>query len=172
MTCRPLALLAAFGLAASLGGCAGYELGPVKPTYLARVKTIAVPTARSEDLIPRLETLVTNAVIKEMQRDGTYRVVNGGADAVLLVTAESATRTATRTVRGNVLLPSEFVLDLRLRYELRAGSRTGRVLDGGKVSGQTTLFVSTDLEQDQRQAVPRAAEQAAARLVSQLSEGF
>lgn len=159
--------------ATSLTGCAGYTLGPAKPAYLAKIKTISIPTFRSDAIEPRVETLVTSSVIKELQRDGTYRVAPEGAgDATLLGTIESLERTPVRTVRGNVLQPAEFVLEMKIRFELREGGKNGRVIDGGRVSGQASFFASTDLQQDQRQAVPRAAEQAASRLTGQLSEGF
>ncbi len=167
------ASLATVVCAVALGGCAGYTLGPVKPGYLKDISSISVPTFRSEDLEPRTETLVTSTIIKEFQRDGTYRIAPSGAgDATLLCTIESLQRYPVRTVRGNVLQPAEFVLELKIRYELHQGGAKGRVLDGGRVSGQASFFASTDLQQDQRQAAPRAAEQAAQRLVSQLSEGF
>lgn len=168
----PVALLAVLA-AASLPGCAGYKLGPARPTHLAKVQSIAVPTFRSDVLEPRAETLVTSSVIKEMQRDGTYRIAREGTgDATLVGTIESLERTPVRTVRGNVLQPAEFVLEMKIRFELREGGKDGRVIDGGRVSGQASFFASTDLQQDQRQAIPRAAEQAAARLTGQLSEGF
>ncbi|MBS0660803.1 MAG: hypothetical protein JSR82_21505 [Verrucomicrobia bacterium] len=157
----------------SLSGCAGYQLGPAKPAYLSKVQSISVPTFRSEVLEPRAETLVTSSVIKEFQRDGTYRIApEGRGDATLLGTIESLERTPVRTVRGNVLQPAEFVLEMKIRFELREGGKDGRVIDGGRVSGTASFFASTDLTQDQRQAIPRAAEQAAARLTGQLSEGF
>jgi hypothetical protein len=156
-----------------LTGCAGYSLGPVKPSYLKGIQTLAIPMARSEDLTPHVESLLTTTIIKEFQRDGTFRIApSSGGDATLYCTLESIQLTPVRSVPGNVLQASEFVMSLKLRYELRQGGERGRVLDGGHVTGEASFFVSTDLQQDQRQAYPRAAEQAAQRLVSQLSEGF
>lgn len=171
---RRLVLAGLAGIfAVALSGCAGYTLGPAKPAYLSRVQSISVPTFRSDVTEARTETLVTSSVIKELQRDGTYRVAREGAgDATLVGTIESLERTPVRTVRGNVLQPAEFILEMKIRFELREGGVNGRVLDGGRVSGQASFFVSTDLTQDQRQAIPRAAEQAAARLTGQLAEGF
>jgi len=157
-----------------LTGCAGYALGPVKPSYLKNVKTLSIPVARSEDLAPHVEVLLTSTIIKEFQRDGTFRIAgSAGGDATLYVTLEAIQLTPVRSVPGNVLQASEFVMTLKIRYELREGSgNRGKVLDGGHVSGEASFFVSTDLQQDQRQAFPRAAEQASRHLVSQLSEGF
>ena len=156
-----------------MGGCA-YSLGPAKPTYLKTVHTLSVPMFRSEDLAPHVESLLTTTLIKEFQRDGTFKIAPaGGGDATLRCTLEAAQLTPVRSVPGNVLQASEFVMSLKIRYELREGSGDrGRVLDGGRVTGEASFFVSTDLQQDQRQAFPRAAEQAATRLVGQLSEGF
>jgi Lipopolysaccharide-assembly len=156
-----------------LGGC-GYSLGPVKPSYLKDVKTLSIPVARSTDLAPHVEVLLTSTIIKEFQRDGTFKIAaSGSGDASLYVTLEAIQLTPVRSVPGNVLQASEFVMTLKIRYDLRQGTGDrGRVLDGGHVSGEASFFVSTDLQQDQRQAFPRAAEQAAQHLVSQLSEGF
>lgn len=154
-------------------GCA-YSLGPAKPAYLKSVRSLSVPMFRSDDLAPHVESLLTTTVIKEFQRDGTFKIApTGGGDATLRCTLENVQLTPVRSVPGNVLQASEFVMSLKIRYELReGGSERGRVLDGGRVTGEASFFVSTDLQQDQRQAMPRAAEQAATRLVGQLSEGF
>ena len=169
-----VALLAAFFSALVLPGCAGYSLGPVKPSYLKDVKTLSIPVARNEDLAPHVEVLLTSTVIKEFQRDGTFKIAaSGSGDATLRITLEAIQLIPVRSVPGNVLQASEFVMSLKIRYELRQGTGDrGRVLDGGHVTGEASFFVSTDLQQDQRQAFPRAAEQAAQHLVSQLSEGF
>jgi len=167
-------LLATLLPAFLLAGCAGYSLGPVKPSYLKNIKTLSIPVARSEDLAPHVEVLLTSTIIKEFQRDGTFRIAPSGAgDATLRITLEAIQLTPVRSVPGNVLQASEFVMSLKIRYELREGAgERGRVLDGGHISGEASFFVSTDLQQDQRQAFPRAAEQAAQHMVSQLSEGF
>ena len=156
-----------------LEGCA-YSLGPAKPSYLKSVQRLSVPMFRSDDLAPHVESLLTTTLIKEFQRDGTFKIApTGGGDATLRCTLETVQLTPIRSVPGNVVQASEFVMSLKVRYELREGANErGRVLDGGRVTGEASFFVSTDLQQDQRQAFPRAAEQAAQRLVGQLSEGF
>ena len=152
-------------------GCLGYHLGPAKPAYLKDVHTIAVPVFRNNTLVPGLEGLVTDTVIGQIQQDGTYKVTTmADADAVLTCTIEKLQRTADRSVTGNVLLTSEFELDLGIRYVL--ADRTGKILDSGRLDGQTSFFVGNDVQQDERQAVPLAAQQLAVRVVSEISEGF
>lgn len=164
-------ILLAGGLLA-LSGCAGYHLNSAKPAFLKNIHTVAVPTFRNDTLEPKLEVLVTDTVIKQLQQDGTYQIsTEANADAVLTATIEKLQRNPARSVRGNVLLTREFNLTLTVRFQF-AERTTGRVLDSGTLIGTTSFFVGSDLEQNQRQAIPLAAEQAAVRLTSQLTEGF
>ena len=67
-----------------LSGCLGYHIGPAKPYYLRDIHTIAIPTFTNKTLIPRVEVLVTDTVIKQFQQDGTYRIASSeSADATL-----------------------------------------------------------------------------------------
>ena len=152
-------------------GCAGYQLGPATPAYLRDIHTIAVPTFRNATLEPRIEVLVTNTAIKQFQQDGTFRIVNlDAADATLKAEITSLGRAPARSVRGNVLSTTEFNLTLTVKYALVA--RDGKTLTAGAVGGSTSFFVGTDVNTDQRQAFPLAAEELARHLVSQLSEGW
>jgi hypothetical protein len=157
----------------SLGGCAGYSIGPVQPYYLRSVHSIAVPTFGNKTLVPRIAVLVTDSVIKQFQQDGTYRIAGDDqADAILKGEIARINRAPARSLRGNVLATTEFNLALRVRYSLvERGS--GKVLASPQeVIGTTSFFVGNDIASDEEQALPLAAEAAATQLVSQLSEGW
>ena len=163
----PVLLLLAF----LLDGCAGYQLGPATPGYLKHIHAIAVPTFGNTTLVPRIEVLVTNTVIKQFQQDGTFRIVSeDAADATLKAEITGVSRAPARSVRGNVLSTTEFSLALTVKYTLVG--RDGKVLSPGAVSGSTSFFVGSDVSTDERQALPLAAEELARHLVSQLSEGW
>ncbi len=155
-----------------LSGCLGYHIGPIKPYYLHDIQTIAVPTFKNETLIPRIEALVTDTVIKQFQQDGTYRIANEkNADAVLKAEITRISRSPARSLRGNVLATTEFTLSMRVHYRLVG--RDGQPLGPpGEAVGTTSFFVGTDVVTDERQALPLATEELATRLVSQLSEGW
>ena len=154
-----------------LEGCAGYKLGPAKPGYLRNVHAIAVPTFTNNTLDPRLEVLVTNTAIKQFQQDGTFRIANADtADATLKCEIAGVGRSPARSVRGNVLSTTEFNLTMTVKYTLVG--RDKQTLTAGAVSGSTSFFVGSDVNTDQRQAMPLAAEELARHLVSQLSEGW
>ena len=165
------ALLAAvFCLA--LSGCLGYHVGPVKPYYLRDVHTIAIPTFKNSTLVPRIEVLVTDTVIKQLQQDVTFQIVGGDkADATLNGEVFRILRIPARSVRGNVLATSEFSLALTVKYSL-TGPNGQPLAPPGEAVGSTSFFVSSDVTTDERQALPLATEDLATRLVTQLSEGW
>ena len=155
-----------------LTGCLGYHVGPVKPSVLRDVHVIAVPTFENKTLLPRIEVLVTDSVIKQIQQDGTYKIAEkDNADAVLKAEIIEISRTPARSVRGNVLATTEFNLSMHVRYKLDARSGTS-LTPYAEVVGTTSFFVGTDVTTDERQALPLAAEELATNLVTQLSEGW
>jgi len=176
-------LLAAALACLGLSGCLGYHIGPAKPNYLRDIHTLAIPTFENKTLIPRVEVLVTDTVIKQFQQDGTYRITSGEkADATLKGEIIRVSRSPARSVRGNVLATAEFNLALRVKYRLVGPD--GKVLgQPQEVVGTTSFFVSSivtpdnqqmlgDVTTDERQALPLATEELANHLVTQLSEGW
>ena len=155
-----------------LSGCLGYHIGPAKPNYLRDVHSIAIPTFENKTLMPRVEVLVTDTVIKQFQQDGTYRIVSGDrADATLKGEISRISRSPARSVVGNVLATSEFNLAIHVRWRL-VGPDGKNLGPPGDVVGTTSFFVGTDVTTDERQALPLATEELANRLVTQLSEGW
>lgn len=156
----------------ALSGCLGYHVGPVKPYYLRDIHTIAVPTFKNKTLVPRIEVLVTDTVIKQLQQDGTFQIANGrDADATLSGEISHIRRYPARSVRGNVLATTEFALSLSVRYSL-TGKNGEQLAAPSEAVGTTSFFVSSDVTTDERQALPLATEDLATRLVAQLSEGW
>ncbi|MFZ4484391.1 MAG: LPS assembly lipoprotein LptE [Chthoniobacterales bacterium] len=156
--------------AALLAGC--YTLGDARPRVMEGITTISVPVSRNNTLEPNVEALLADTIVKKIQTDGTYSIARGdGADAVLNTTLTSVNRAPARSVQGNVLATSEFLLFTTVSFELleQAG---GRTVMSGQVTGQTSFFVTGDLQTDESQALPLAFSDAAVKLTSRLSEGF
>jgi outer membrane lipopolysaccharide assembly protein LptE/RlpB len=155
-----------------LTGCLGYHVGPVKPNVLQDIHSIAVPTFENKTLLPRIEVLITDSVIKQLQQDGTYRIANeNNADAILKAEITDISRAPARSVRGNVLATTEFNLTMHVKYKVETSSGTV-LMPSAEVVGTTSFFVGTDVTTDERQALPLAAEELATHLVTQLSEGW
>lgn len=164
----PLLALIAF----TLSGCAGYQLGAIKPTPIRHVQTVAIPSFKNDTLEPRAEVITADALIKQIQLDGTYRVVNSDkADAILEGTIRKIYRKPQRSLIGDVLATQEFTLIIELQVNV-VERTTGKILMRRDAIGTSDFFVSNDIQQDERQALPLATEKAAKRLTSQLTEGW
>lgn len=159
-------------------GCAGYKIGPIQPKFMEGVKTIAVPSFKNDTLEPRVEVPLATAIIKQFQQDGTYQIAGEqDADVIVKGTLERIQRHPSRSVRGNVLLTKEYTLDVKCRF-MMYNRVTGVLVDARTLVGTTSFFVSgstdgsADVNQDERQAIPLAAEDLAIQYVSQVSEGW
>ena len=159
-----------------LSGC-GYHLGEIKPTSMRRVTTIAIPAFKNETLIPRLEAQTADAVVKQFQQDGTYRIESvDRADAIIEGTIKSVERRPMRVFASNVLQTSEFELTLTVHYRV-IDRVTGAVLVEGNAIGVTPFFtegdnINSDIVTTQNMNYPIAAQRMAEHLVSRVAEGW
>lgn len=168
-------LLFALCAAALLGlaGCAGYHVGASVPQRMNGVKTVAVPTFHNDTLVPRLESLSASTVIKEFQKDGTFKVCNAeDADVIISGSISKIRRRGARSVRADIVKQQEYNLSVTFNYTVTRRA-TGEQIDTGILIGQTSFFVSgNDINQDERQALPLAIEKASQRLVSRITTGW
>lgn len=176
-------------------GCQ-YELGDVKPSSYAGIDRIHVPIFKNHTLEPRLSSLVTNAVLKEIQVDGTYTVSNrASCDAVLVGNIREVKKRQLRSVRNDTLESQELKLFLYIDFHLE-DPNTGRKIDStaaegasfgqskhvegaevirarqGRVVGETIQFVDRSYQVGERNALSFAAQDLATKLVSQLANGW
>ncbi|MCB1235853.1 MAG: LptE family protein [Verrucomicrobiae bacterium] len=184
-----LAGIAALGFA----GCAGYQLGSVKPTVYQNIERIHVPTFENDTLEPRAESIVTNAVIKQLQQDGTYKITTAdSADAVLKGKIRRIERRQLRASQTDTLKTTEMRLFMVIEWSLvdpKTGEKMAyteaRDLDEtnvdsvsnlrsrpGRVVGETIQFIDPNFQLSERNAIPLAAQDAAQTLVGQLTNGF
>ena len=174
-----------------LPGCAGYHVGPVKPSAMAHVQKLAVPSFKNSTLEPRLEVMMANALIKQIQRDGSYQITSEkDADAVVEGIIDRIERTPLRGSRSNSNSTStnqntyadfyqttEFSLDLLVSVKV-VEKKSGVTLASRNTKGSASFFVSganprtANVNRDELQAIPQAAEDAAVRITSYLSEGW
>lgn len=177
------------------GGCAGYQLGDVKPSALAGIDDLHVPPFKNSTLEPRLSSLVTNAVLKEIQADGTYRVANrANCDAILVGEIVRIDKSQLRAVRNDTLQSQELNVTIRVDYYLEdpntgerivstaTPSKFGNDKNGanedvvrarmGAVTGTTIQFVDPSFQVGERNAFAVAAQDLATKLVSQIADGW
>ncbi len=156
---------------AILTGCSGYHLGATKPHQLANVTKLAVPTFKNDTLQPRLEVLVTNALIKKLQNSGAYQIVPvSEADAVLKGVILNVSGQPFRSVRNNTLRTAEILTRLMVKYTVE--DSTGKNLIVGQKQGQSNIVLDPNFQLSERQALADAAERLSIIMASELTEGW
>lgn len=159
-------------VALAITSCAGYRIGATKPVELEHIQKIAVPTFRNLSLEPRSSVLVTNMVVKQFQRDGSYQItLEENADAVLRGTIIQMERRQLRSAKFNQLRSREVQLKIRVEYVLEEAS-TGIILAQGTTQGDTNIFLDPNYQLSERQAIEDATREVAERIVSRISEGW
>ncbi|MDX2080540.1 MAG: LPS assembly lipoprotein LptE [Terrimicrobiaceae bacterium] len=166
---RTLALISAAAL--FLSGC-GYKLGEIRPTPMRSVRTLAVPTFKNKTYEPRVEVLLADTLVKTLQLDGTYQIIEDDrADAILYCTLTKVERRSLRSVQDNVLATAEFGLTIEATYQVQ-DRVTGAILLEGREQGRTTFFSGNDLQTIERQAISNAAADLANQISVAVTEGW
>ena len=164
--------LLALNLCLLFTGCAGYHLGGQKPKHLAGVTKLAVPTFENLTLEPRLASVVTNALIKQIQIDGSYQIVpKDQAEAVLEGSINRVDRTQFRSARGNVLRTSQLQMRLTCGFVIR-DTGNGMAIHSGNASANSYVILDTNVQNSEAQALDDAAQRLAANLAVEISEGW
>jgi hypothetical protein len=148
-------------------GCA-YQLGPTNQ-QTAGAQTIDIEYFPNQTIEPGLTDLVANAVRKQVQRDGTYRLTSrGNADIVVTGQIMSYVRVPVGSRRTDVLTPTDY--DIRITVHAKA-MRGGQTVYDGEVSGSALVAYATNLSNSERENAPVAAENLARDLVSRIANG-
>lgn len=163
--------LLALPLLVFLCSCATYQLGNTpKGGGLQDVRVIYVPTAVNETDETAVPGPVTNALLQEIDRDGTFRHARKDeSDAILEVTVKKIERSPIQQSVEQYLTTLQYQLTLTLEYRVYSMKDKKEVIGKTIVSGYTTFFVQGDQTESQRQALPLAAQNAAQNLVSSLA---
>lgn len=158
-------LLAVFFLA----GCIGYRLGSTLPPD---IKTVYVPLFTNSSRDPLIENDATAALIAELQKDGTLKVVNSeNADVILACTLTGVSLNPLRYSRSDVTKPNEYRLTLSASFTLKR-ARDQEVLCEASVIGESTFPFVGNLVAAKQSATPRAAEDLAKRIVEKAVEAW
>ncbi len=165
--------LAALLLVFVLSGCAGYRVGNISGRNLQGVRSVYVPVAKNASLEADLQVILTNAIIQRFNDDGTLEVnQNENADSELDVTIASVIRSATASSTSNILVTEEYQLTITAKVTY-VNRRLGRkIFENVSVTGTTTFFSQSDLEESERQALPLATQDLAQNTVKLVTEGW
>jgi hypothetical protein len=152
----------------TVSGCTGYKLGSNLPPG---IRSVAVPAFVNQTGQPALETLTTGATIQEFQKDGSLKVApREQADSVLEVTLTRYSLTPLRYRENRATTAQEYRLTIRADVILRKSSTKDVVSQTSGVEGYADFETLTDLPSAQRDALPKAAQDLAHRIVKTVVE--
>lgn len=151
-------------------GCGGYKLGPTSGVT-AGSRSVQVNFFQNKTLEPRLVEAVNNALRKNLQQDGTYRLAtDDDGDIIVNGTITDFKRSAVGFQPADILTVRDYLVFLTVH--VHATERlTGKVLLDRDTYGRTTIRVGVDMASAERQAVPQLADDLAKRVTSMLVDG-
>lgn len=168
---KSLLLMLGFSLCSLfLISCAGYQLGGAQPKKYRHIKNIAVSHAKSLIFDPKISALLTGTIIDTISQDGTYRVTTANsADAILTLSVNSLNYRQLASSRFDTSSSSELENRLLVSWQL---VENNNVIGKGSAAGRTNFFVTDNLETARQNALPLAVEDAAQKIIFELTQGF
>lgn len=164
--------LFATSIALLLSNCAGYQLGGQKPNHLQGITKLAIGTFENQTLEPGISSVVTNALIKQIQVDGSYQIVSReNAEAVLEGSIARVDRSQFRSVRQNVLRTSQLQMRLSVGYTIKDAA-SGRTIHTGRGSANSYVILDSNVQNSEAQALEDAAQRLATNIANEISEGW
>jgi len=147
----------------ALAGCANYRWTSPVP---AEMRTISVPTFRNETDIVELGAVATRQVLREFQREGTFKLASADDAAVEV---QGVLKTASASLIHFKRAVSMRAYEQRLVVSADVSvidRRSGKVVvDNRRYVAETTYFSDTDIATARRDASSRAAEDLARQVV-------
>ncbi len=154
--------------------CAGYQLGNIPYEELKGIKKIYVPVVHNETFEPGIQVMVTNAIIRKFDQDGTYKTGRAReSDATLEVKITDLKRNALQRARQNELLSEQYRITLVAEVTFLNHLTGQKFMEKAEFSGETDFFLSTNrVQEGERQALVLAAQDLADNIVRELTEGW
>jgi hypothetical protein len=161
-------LMTGIGLLSTGSGCTGYKLGSNLPPG---IRSVSVPVFINQTGQPALETLTTGAAIQEFQKDGSLSVVpRDQADSVLEVTLTRYALTPLRYRENRTTTAREYRLTIRANVVFRRASTKEILSQTSALEGYADFESLSDLPSAQRDALPKASQDLAHRIVKTVVE--
>ena len=155
-----------------LSSCSSYRLGNNKPIKYKNVESIAVPIVKSDVLKPKLQSLITNAIIRSIQEKGAFKIANEkNSDATLKIKIINIERKQLRANRENVLRTTEMEFTIEIEYQVLNNSN-GVTIEKGNVKAKSSSYLNPNFQLTENHSLRNAAEKLAMSLANKLSEGY
>ena len=155
-----------------LSSCSSYRLGNNKPVKYKNIESIAVPIVQSDVLKPKLQSLVTNAIIRSIQEKGAFKIAKEkNSDATLNIKIINIERKQLRASRENVLRTTEMEFIVEIEYRV-LNNLNGVTIERGNVKAKSSSYLNPNFQLTENHSLRDAAEKLAISLANKLSEGY
>ena len=155
-----------------LSSCSSYRLGNNKPVKYKNIDSIAVPIVQSDVLKPKLQSLVTNAIIRSIQEKGAFKIAKEkNSDATLNIKIINIERKQLRASRENVLRTTEMEFIIEIEYRV-LNNLNGVTIERGNVKAKSSSYLNPNFQLTENHSLRNAAEKLAISLANKLSEGY
>ena len=152
---------------AALAGCASYRWTSSVPEEL---RTVAVPVFENRTSSAELGPIVTQYVLREFQREGTFSIRRSG-DSALEVQGSivKASRDPAAFNRGYGSRASEYRYTVTAEVSLINKDTGKALLNNRRYEAETTFLTRGDLLTTQRDAAARIAQEFARQIVDDVT---
>ncbi|HMP89325.1 MAG TPA: LptE family protein [Kiritimatiellia bacterium] len=149
-------------------GCAGYRVGSMLP---GDIKNVHIPTFVNQTNEPLIENDTTQAVIREIQRDGSLQVVGeADADAILTVVLTGYRLEAVAFRKDVRTAAQQYRVFVTANMVMRRTADQSVVVEAPTVEGKFVFDVVGDLSSSKQNANPEVARDLARTIVQRLVE--
>lgn len=163
---RTFALCSTALLLLLAAGCAGYRLGSMLP---ADIRTVYMPTCVNQTTEPLIEQEVTQAILAQLQMDGSLRVApEGTADTLLEVTLTKFWLDPVAYARGASSTANQYRMSIRAAFVLRRRSDRSVVAESPGVIGWHDFDFTGDMTSSKAVALGPAAEDLGRRILNRI----
>ena len=153
--------------ALALAGCANYRWTSPVPDDM---RTVNVPTFRNETDLLELGAVATRQVLREFQREGTFKIASAD-DAAIEVQGVIKAATVGRIYFKREMAMRAYEQRLVVSADVSfVDRRNGKVMvNNRKYTAETTYFSDADMATARRDASGRAAEDLARQIVDDVT---
>lgn len=153
-----------------VSGCAGYRLGSMLPED---IESIYIPTIRNATNEPLVEIETTQALLRELQTDGSLKIASENlADAVLDIQINQFRLIPLVFSREDRSRPAEYTVQLTAAFRLVRASDGAVVASNPRVSGDFFVPFVSDLTSAKRRVLPDVARDLAHKIVELIVESW
>lgn len=153
-----------------LPGCASYKLGSMLPDDIS---SVYVPTIINQSNEPLVESTITQAVVVQLQRDGSLEVLGKNqADAELSITLHSYELSPIGYNRDRETQADEYRALLTASVMMTRKTDGKVIAENPRIRGDATFPFSSDLTTTKREALPLAAADLAHDIVEFIVEAW